>query len=113
MKTNIFWVNQKFYNILARTSVQRVCLMTKAVQPVVGIIGVVGALRLCTLLHFVCNLKATYMNVQRSLFQEFQFSEIELGDNATEKTKKVCYTKSEGVIASRNFAQLFGKVRYA
>ena len=57
----------------------------------VGSIVVVVAL-----LHFVCDLKATQINVQYCLIWEFMFYELELAHNAAETIKNICWVKGEG-----------------
>ena len=67
------------------------------VPTVVGSIVVDGVLTGCTLLHSVCNLKASQMNVLHSLIQEIILYEFKLGHNAAEATKNICcVTKGEG-----------------
>ena len=39
------------------------------------------------------DLKATHLNLQRSLVQDFRLYELELGYNATEAAKKISYPK--------------------
>ena len=64
------WVSQKFCNILRRVSLRRLYHVTEAVQAVVGSIAVVSPLTHCAMIHFVCDLKAAQMNVQRRLIRE-------------------------------------------
>ena len=51
-------------------------------------IVVFGALKHCALPHFVCDLKTTQINVQRSLIRELTLSELELGHKAAQAAKK-------------------------
>ena len=61
-----------------------------------GSVVVVGALTCCALLDSMCDLKATYMNVQCNLIWEVIFYKFELGNNAvTEATKNICCVKSK------------------
>ena len=71
--------------------------MTKAIQDMEGIM-VLGVLTHWALLHFMCDLKAIRMNVQYSLIWELMLYEFELGHNAAEDTKNICYVKSEGTV---------------
>ena len=61
-------------------------------------IEVVGALSRCTLLHSVCNFKATQMNVQHSLIQQPMLYEFKLGRNTTEATKNICCARDDGAV---------------
>ena len=65
----IYWVSQKFCNILVCASLQHVYQMTEAVSSIV----VVSVLACCALLHPVCDLKATQMNKQQRLIWELYF----------------------------------------
>ena len=56
---------------------------------------VVCLLTHCTLLHSMCDSKATQMNVQHHLIQEFLLYKFKLGHDATEATKNICCMKSE------------------
>ena len=91
-------VSQKFYNISVRVSLQREYHLTKAVQAVIGRIVVVGALTCCSLVQGVCNLKATQMNVQRSLNREPTLYDFELGYNFMKATKNIWCAKGESII---------------
>ena len=62
-------------------------------------IVVVGALTRCALFLSVCDLKATQMNVQRSLIHKNMLYLFSLGHNATEATKDICYVKDESAVA--------------
>ena len=64
----------------------------------VGIIMALGALTHFTLLHSVCDLKATQMNVQCSLIWELMFKEFKLGQNIVEAIKNMFYAKDEGAV---------------
>ena len=46
----------------------------------------------------MCDLKAAQMNVQHGLIWEFMLYKFELGHNAMEATKNICYVKSEGAV---------------
>ena len=70
--------------------------MTEAVQDAVGSIVVVGALTCCALLHSICDLKATQMNVPHSLIQKLMLYKFKLGQNTAETTKNICCAKCEG-----------------
>ena len=72
-------------------------------------IMVVGALTHCTLLHFMCNLKSSQMNVQYSLIQELRLYKFELGHNTTESTKNICCAKDEGAIDHSAVTRWFKK----
>ena len=43
-------------------------------------------------------MKATQMNMQHSLIWELMFYKLELGHNAAEAIKNICYAKSEGKV---------------
>ena len=67
-----YWVNQKFGNILVRSSLQCIYHMTEAVQAVVVTRWdwwYIGALTSCALPDSVIDLKATQINVQRNLIR--------------------------------------------
>ena len=68
------------------------------VPAVVGSIVVVGALPYCALLHCVCDLKSSQMNMQFGLIWEFMFYEFKLGHNDTELIKNIWYVKGEGAV---------------
>ena len=100
-KRQTFWnryiirVSLKFCNILlVCASLQCVYYVTEVVQVmegtrvVVGSIVVVGVPTCCALLHFMCNLKATQMNVQHSLIGELTIYKFKLSHNFTEATQK-------------------------
>ena len=44
----------------------------------------------------MCDLKAAQMNMQQSLIWELMLFKFELGHNAKEATKNICYAKGEG-----------------
>ena len=50
------------------------------------------------LLHSMCHLKATQMNVQCSLIQEFILYLFKLGYNTLEATENICCAKGEGTV---------------
>ena len=58
---------------------------------------VVGVLTCCALFHYMCNLKATQMNVQCGLIWELMLYKFKLGYRAAEVTKKIC-AKCEGAV---------------
>ena len=69
----IIWLKQfKSWNVLA----------------VFSRILVIGVLKCCTLLHSMCELKATLLNVRHSLIQEFTFYKFELSHNTVKAIKK-------------------------
>ena len=88
-----------------------------------GSIVLVGALTRCALLHSMCDLKATQMDIQRSLIRKIMLFEFELDQNAAEATKNICCAKGEYAVdhsvvrrCSRNSLELqesqqSGKVR--
>ena len=100
-KKNTMRVSQKFSNILI-VSASLSCLyhMTEEVQfrwkipVVIGSIAVVGALTCCALFHFVYDFKAVRMNLQSSLIRECICYKFNLGHNATETSKNICFAKS-------------------
>ena len=51
-----------------------------------------GVVACCVLLHSVCSLEATQMNMQLILIREFK-----LDHYAAEAAKNFCYAKNEGV----------------
>ena len=54
----------------------------------------VGVLTHYPLLYFMCDLKATQMNVQCSLIREFMIYKFKLSHNTVEAIKNISYTKS-------------------
>ena len=81
-------VSQKFCNILVCASLWHIYHVILAVLAMeVSRILVVGILTHCALLHSVCDLKATQMNVQHSILWEFMFYKFKLAHNAMEATK--------------------------
>ena len=87
-------VSQKFGNILVHTSLPWICHVTKhfkmwKVLAVVGSIMVIDVLSNCALLHTMCDLKATQMNIQCSLIKNLMLYKFESGYNATEATKNM------------------------
>ena len=61
---------------------------------VVGSIVVDGALTCCALLHSMCDLKDTKMNMQHSLLRELTFYEFEMVHKSAEATKNIFSAKS-------------------
>ena len=57
---------------------------------------VVSILTHCILFHSVLNLNVIQMNVQCSLIWELMLYEFEMGHNAMEATKNICWVKVEG-----------------
>ena len=83
--------------------------MIEAVQAVVGSIVVVSILTCYALLHSMCDLKATQMNMKHSLIQEFIFYEFELDHNATEAIKNTCHAKDECAVDHSTVTRWFKK----
>ena len=77
------------------------------VPTVVGSIVVVGVFTCCTLLHSLCALEATQMNIQHCLIWEFY--EFELGHNIAEATKNICCVKSEDAVNHSTVTRCFKK----
>ena len=81
-------MSKKFCEILVRVCLKQVYHVTEAVQAVVKVpavvasIVIVGALTLCALLHFMCDLKAKQINVQRCLIRSLCFTRSNWGHNA-------------------------------
>ena len=73
---------------------QHVCHVTEAVQAavVIGIV-VIGVLTHCALLHTVYDLKASQMNVPRSLIRELMLYEFKL-----KQPKIFVVHKGEGIV---------------
>ena len=94
---------QKCCIIFVCASLQCICCMTKAVQPVVVLhcvdsIVIVGVLTRYALLHFMCDFKAAQMNIRHSLIRELMLYNFELGHNTTETTKNICCVKGKSTI---------------
>ena len=68
------------------------------VPTVVGSIVVVGVLTHCALLHSMCDLKFTQMNMQHSLIWELMLYKYKLSHNTMEATKNICCAKGEEVV---------------
>ena len=69
---------------------------------------IVGALTL----YFLCNLKASQMNVQRGLIQENMLYKFDEGHNAVKATKKRnCKAKDEGTVDHNTVTRLLIKFR--
>ena len=92
-------VSQKFSNILPRACLRRVYQQFKPwyVSAVLGSIVVVGALT-CVLLHSVCDLKITQLNMQRRLIRLLMLYEFEQNHNAAEVTKKISWATGEDAV---------------
>ena len=100
---NNTWAKQKFCSITVSAICGTYTMWPKPFKPwkvvaVLGSIAVVGVLICCALLHSVCDLKVTQMNMQRSLIREFMLYKFELDPNATEVTQNICYTKVESAV---------------
>ena len=116
---NDTWVSQKFCNIFLYASLQCIYYMTIAVQAMVNIhygwlycgswyVDTLGIALLthCALLCFVCDLKATQMNMQQSNLGTYKF---ELGYNIAKAIKNICCRKSEGAVVHTIVTRLFKK----
>ena len=104
-------MNQNFCNILVvHACLQLIYHVTKAVQTtVVGSIVVVGVLTHWALLHCVCDLKVTQMNVQLNLIWKLMIHKFELDHNAAEATKNISDIKSEEAVDHRIVSRWFKK----
>ena len=71
----------------------------------VGSIMVVGA-QTHVLLHFMCDLKTTQMNMQHSLIY---FMSSKLGIIATKVTKNICYAKGDSTVEYSTVTRWFKK----
>ena len=60
----MYKASQRFCSSLICASLRRVYHVARAVQAMLGSIVIVDALTRCTLLHSICDLKASQMNVQ-------------------------------------------------
>ena len=92
-------VSQKFCLVLIYASLRHVYYV-KQWKEFAGVhsITVVGVLTSCAVLHSVFNLKASKMNMQFSLIQEFMFYDFEQDHDTMEATEKIWY--QNGVISS-------------
>ena len=79
------------------------------VPAVVGSIMVVGVLKFSALLHSLCDLKFTQMNVQGSLIQDIMLYKFKLEYNAKEATKNITCTKGEGAVDHSTETRRFKK----
>ena len=70
---------------------------------------VVVALTHCALLHFVCDVEAAQMNDQHSLIWKIVLYNFELGYNAAEVTKDICFAKNEGKVDRSTVTRWFKK----
>ena len=89
------------------TSLLHIYHITKAIQAMkiptgVGSIMAVDTLTHCALFHSVCDLKVALMNMQRSLIWELMLYEFELGYNAAEVIKDICYPKGKSSVNHSN-----------
>ena len=83
-------VSQKFYNILVDDT-YGACMIWPKLWKVAAVVSsneVVGALTRYALLHFVCDLKATQINVQYRLTLELMIYKFKLGYDAMERNHK-------------------------
>ena len=76
------------------------------VPTVVGSIVVVGALTCCALLHSMCDLKVTQMNMQHSIICDLMLCDFKLGCYMTEATKNVFCVKGKGLIIHRKVQEI-------
>ena len=72
-------------------------------------IVVVGELIHCVLLHFICDLKATQMNMKHNLIQELMLYEFKCSHNIVEATKGICCAKGESAVDERTVTRWFKK----
>ena len=63
---------------------------------VVDSVMLVGVLTCCALLHSVCDLKITQMNMLLRLLWEFMCNKFKQVHNFVEATKTICFVKDEG-----------------
>ena len=80
--------------------------MIKAVETwnvatIVDSIVIAGVLTRCALLHSVCDMKATQINVQCSLIWYFMLHGFKLGHNAAETIKNIYCAKGEDLFYCR------------
>ena len=99
--------SQKLCNILVLALFKQ----WKVTAVVHGIV-VDGVLLRYALLYSVYDLKSSQMNVQGNLIQEFTPYEFELGHNATEATKMICYGKGEVAVDQSIVTRWFKKFRW-
>ena len=57
-----------------------------------------GSIMVVGVLHFMCDLKASQMNVPQSLIWEFILNEVKVGHDAAKATKNFCFAKGESAI---------------
>ena len=72
-------------------------------------IMVIGVLTCCALLHSMCDLKATQMNMQCSLIWKLMLYEFKLDYNTVDATKNICGTKYGGTIDHNTVTRWFKK----
>ena len=58
-----------------------------------------------TLIHSVCDLIVSQMNVRRSLIRKLMLYEFKLSHNAVETTKNICCVKGEGTVDPAQMVQ--------
>ena len=83
-----YWSGSKFWPDFG-TYEFTVCISYDSIIIVVDSIIVVGVLT-HTLLHAMCNVKATQKNMQHSLIQELLVSKFEQDHNAAKTAKNIC-----------------------
>ena len=76
---------------------------------VVSIIMTISVLAHYALLHSMCDMKVTQMNLQSSLFQEFMLYEFKLGCNITDTIKNICCAKVKGTVDHISVSRSFKK----
>ena len=98
--TNV-WTSHKFCNILVCANLQfnNISEAIWAIETTWYM--VIGVLKYA-LLHFICDLKATQMNIQYSLILELMFYNFKLGHNVTEVTKNISCVKGESAVDQSN-----------
>ena len=64
----------------------------------VGSIELLRVQTRCTLLHSMCDLKATQMNVQGSLIRKLIYYKFEVGHNTVGAIKSIYFAKGEGTV---------------
>ena len=98
-------VSEKFCNILVHVSLRHIYHMTRAVQTMVGIIVVVGALTCCAEWY----LKAAQMNIQQSSIQNLMLYKFKLSHNMVKVTKNICCAKGKDAVVYSTVIKWFKK----
>ena len=75
----------------------------------VGSIVVVCVLTRFALPHYVCDLIASQMNMQRIFTRAVRLYRFKLGQNATEAAKKICCAKDKGIVNRSTVARWLKK----